>query len=129
MLYLVNGFSDAMKRDPNMKAIPYALTEEEFINIIHNTKYKSVIGHKVIADYLSHITGKHIPKNRQGLTLSYEDTIIQVSLQGRLPEHTRYTDVEVKGRANFIFKRFEKQTMEDIMKSSEMVQEMIKIEE
>ena len=126
-LYLVNGFSQAMLRDPTIKEINTSLTEEEFINIIHNNKYKSVLGHQVYADYVTKITGINVPKNRQGITLTYEDTVILISLNGRLPEHVK--DVEVEGRANFTFKRFEKQTTEDLLKSSKMIEEMLKIEE
>lgn len=127
MLYLVNGFSQSMLRDPTIKEINTSLTEEEFINIIHNTRYKSILGHQVYSDYVSKITGKHVPKNRQGITLSYEDTVILISLNGRLPEHVRH--VEIKGRANYTFKRFEKQTLEEITKSARMIEEMIKMEE
>ena len=127
ILYLVNGFSESMKRDPNMKDIPYSLTEEQFINIIHHADYTSVIGHDNIAEYLSQLTGKTIVKNRQGITLNYEDTVIIVSLLGRLPEEIRH--IEFKGRINFTFKRFEKQTTSDLLKSEDRINEMIKIEE
>ena len=127
MLYLVNGFSEAMKRDPNMKDIPYSLTKEEFLDIIHHADYKSVIGHDSLAHFLSELTGKDIPMNRQGITLNYEDTVIIVSLLGRLPEKKRH--VEFKGRMNFTFKRFEKQTAEDLLKSAEQIKQMVKMEE
>lgn len=126
MLYLCNGFSQAMLRNPTVKEINTSLTEEEFINIIHHAKYKSVLGHQVYSDFVTKLTGKEVPKNRQGITLNYEDTVILISLNGRLPEDVRH--VEVEGRANFTFKRFEKQTMEDMSKSSQMIEEMIKIE-
>ena len=45
MLYLCNGKSEAMKQDPNMKDIPYSLTEEEFIKIVNTSDFVSVIGH------------------------------------------------------------------------------------
>ena len=127
MLYLVNGFSEAMKRDPNMKDIPYSLTTEQFVNIIRNTNYTSVIGHDNIANYLSQLTGKDIQKNRQGITLNYDDELIIVSLLGRLPEDVRH--VEFKGRINFTYKRFEKQTLADLLESETRINEMIKISE
>lgn len=127
MLYLVNGFSEAMKRDPNMKDIPYSLTTEQFVNIIRNTNYTSVIGHDNIANYLSQLTGKDIQKNRQGITLNYDDELIIVSLLGRLPEDVRH--VEFKGRINFTYKRFEKQTLAELLESETRINEMIKISE
>ena len=127
MLYLVNGFSESMKRDPNMKDIPYSLTPEQFINIINHTDYISVIGHDNIAEFLSKLTGKNIPKNRQGITLNYDDELIIVSLMGRLPEEVRH--VEFKGRVNFTYKRFEKQTLADLLESETRIKEMIKMEE
>jgi len=127
LLYLVNGFSEAMKRDPNMKDIPYSLTTEQFVNIIRNTNYTSVIGHDNIANYLSQLTGKDIQKNRQGITLNYDDELIIVSLLGRLPEDVRH--VEFKGRINFTYKRFEKQTLADLLESETRINEMIKISE
>ena len=33
MNYLCNGLSESMKRDPNMKNIPYPLSESEFITL------------------------------------------------------------------------------------------------
>ena len=126
MLYLVNGFSESMKRDPNMKDIPYSLTPEQFVNIINHTDFISVIGHDNIANYLSNITGKTISKNRQGITLNYDDELIIVSLMGRLPEDVRH--VEFKGRVNFTYKRFEKQTLAELLESETRINEMIKIE-
>ena len=125
MLYLVNGFSESMKRDPNMKDIPYSLTEEQFVDIIHNTDYVSVIGHDNIANYLSQLTGKFIPKHRQGITLGYDDELIIVSLMGRLPEEVRH--VEFKGRVNFTYKRFEKQTLAELLESENRINEMLKM--
>lgn len=127
MLYLCNGFSESMKRDPNMMDIPYSLTKEEFVNIIHHADYKSIIGHQSLADCLTELTGKPIPMNRQGITLNYDDTVIIVSLLGRLPEKKRH--VEFKGRINFTFKRFEKQTNEDLLKSEKQIEKIIKMEE
>jgi len=110
-----------------MKDIPYSLTTEQFVNIIRNTNYTSVIGHDNIANYLSQLTGKDIQKNRQGITLNYDDELIIVSLLGRLPEDVRH--VEFKGRINFTYKRFEKQTLADLLESETRINEMIKISE
>ena len=51
MLFITNGYSDSMQRDPSVKIINYSLSEEQFINIIHNTDYVSIIGHENIAEY------------------------------------------------------------------------------
>ena len=126
-LYLTNGFSDSMLRDPSSTVINYPLSKEQFINIIHNEDYTSVIGHDNIADYLSELTGKEIHKNRQGITLGYDDEVLVVSLMGRLPEHVRH--VEFKGRLNINYKRFEKQSTDELLKSEARINEMIKIEE
>ena len=96
MNYLVNGMSESMKRDPNMKAIPYPLSESEFINLIHNGDFKSVIGHEQLADCLTKLTGVQIKYNRKNIQLNYDDTLLLVSLNGRLPERPTY--VEYKGR-------------------------------
>ena len=127
ILFLTNGFSDAMLRDPAMKIINAPLSKEQFINIIHNTNYTSIIGHDSIANYLSDLTGKEIHKNRQGITLGYDDEVIVVSLMGRLPEEVRH--VKFKGRINFTYKRFEKASADDLLKSEARINEMIKIEE
>ena len=111
MLFITNGYSDSMQRDPSVKIINYSLSEEQFINIIHNTDYVSIIGHENIAEYLTQMTGKEIHKNRQGITLNYGDEVICISLMGRLPEHVRH--IEFDGRVNFTYKRFEKQSAED----------------
>ena len=126
-LYLTNGFSDSMLRDPSSTVINYPLSKEQFINIIHNEDYTSVIGHDNIANYLSELTGKEIHKNRQGITLGYDDEVLVVSLMGRLPEHVRH--VEFKGRLNINYKRFEKQSTDELLKSEARIHEMIKIEE
>ena len=120
--YLCNGISESMKRDPNMKQIPYSLSESEFINLIHNAQFKSCIGHRNLADCLSKIAGKHIPYNRASITVNYDDLILLVSLKGRLPEHPNY--VEYKGRLNFALIRFEKQTQVDIQNSLNKIQEI-----
>ena len=126
MLYITNGFSDSMQRDPSATVINYPLTQEQFVDIIHHTDYVSIIGHENIAAYLTQMTGKTIQKNRQGITLNYNDEVIVISLLGRLPEQVRH--VEFKGRINFTYKRFEKQSTDDLLKSEQRINEMIKIE-
>ena len=127
MLYLCNGTSESMKRDPNMKQIPYPLTEEEFVELINNAQFKSVIGHENLAKCLSKITGKNIPYNRRGILLNYEDLVIVVSLSGRLPERPSF--VEYKGRLNYSFIRFEKQTQKEMEISMQKINELKKIKE
>ncbi len=127
MLYLCNGTSESMKRDPNMKQIPYPLTEEEFVELINNAQFKSVIGHENLAECLSKITGKNIPYNRRGILLNYEDLVIVVSLSGRLPERPSF--VEYKGRLNYSFIRFEKQTQKEMEISMQKINELKKIKE
>ena len=112
MRYLCNGFSLAMPRDPNTKPLPYALTEEEFINLVNHGRFKSAIGHQQLADCLTRLTGKKIPFNRKGITLNYEDEVLVVYLTGRLPENPSF--VEYKGRLNFAYVRFEKQSQLEI---------------
>lgn len=112
MRYLCNGFSLAMPRDPNTKPLPYALTEEEFINLVHHGNFKPIIGHKNLARCLSKITGKKIPFNRRGITLNYEDECLVVYLTGRLPENPTF--VEYRGRLNYAYVRFEKQSQFEI---------------
>lgn len=124
-MYITNGFSDSMLRDPNMLAIPYSLTKDQFIDIIHKNEYVSVIGHDSIASYLSELTGVEIKKNRRGILLNYDDEIIVVSFNGRLPEHR--IKVDLNTRANFNYKRFVKQSHEELLKSEERINEMIKI--
>ena len=126
MLYLCNGKSEAMKQDPNMKDIPYSLTEEEFIKIVNTSDFVSVIGHHQLSDFLTELTGKEIEYNRKGVTLRYNDEVLVFYLTGRLPEHPTF--VEYKSRANFSYIRFEKQTQSDILKSVSRIEEMIKIE-
>lgn len=127
MLYITNGFSDSMQRDPSATVINYPLTQEQFVDIVHHADYVSIIGHDNIAEYLTQMTGKPIQKNRQGITLNYNDEVIVISLLGRLPEQVRH--VEFKGRVNFTYKRFEKQSTDDLLKSEARIHEMIKIEE
>ena len=126
MLYITNGFSDSMQRDPSATVINYPLTQEQFVDIVHHADYVSIIGHENIAAYLTQMTGKTIQKNRQGITLNYNDEVIVISLLGRLPEQVRH--VEFKGRINFTYKRFEKQSTDDLLKSEARINEMIKIE-
>lgn len=122
MNYLCNGLSESMKRDPNMKAIPYSLSESEFVDLIHNARFKSCIGHESLARCLSRLTGKEILYNRASITVNYDDVILLVSLNGRLPEKPNY--VEYKGRLNFSLIRFEKQTQMDIQNTLNKIQEI-----
>ena len=112
-----------MKRDPSMKPIPYPLSESEFINLVHTGKFKSIIGHEDLARCLTKMCGKEILYNRKNIQVSYDDTILLVSLNGRLPEKPTY--VEYKGRLNFSFLRFEKQTVLDIQNSLNKIQEIL----
>ena len=112
MKYLTNGLSQSMLRDPTMKIIPYPLTEEEFIKLIKSTDFKSVIGHEDLSRCLTKLTGEEIPYNRKGILLNYEDEVIVVYLRGRLPENPTF--VEYKGRLNFSYVRFEKQSQLEI---------------
>ena len=122
MLYFCNGFSESMKRDPNMKEIPYPMTVEEFVDIVHHADFTSVIGHDDLARCLSKITGKKIKYNRRGIQVNYDDLVLVVSLSGRLPENPSY--VEYKGRLNFSLKRFEKQTQADMLTSIQKIEEI-----
>ena len=126
MIYLCNGFSESMKRDPNMKQIPYSLSESEFVELIHNSKFRSCIGHESLAKCLTRICGKEILYNRASIQVNYDDVLILVSLKGRLPEHPSY--IEYKGRLNYSFLRFEKQTPMDIQNSLNRIKK-IKMEE
>lgn len=115
MIYLCNGKSESMKRDPYMKDIPYPLTESEFVELIHDAEFESCIGHDSLAKCLSKVTGKKIKYNRANVSVSYDDVILLVSLNGRLPEHPNF--VEYKGRLNYSLIRFEKQNQIDIENS------------
>ena len=121
MIYLCNGLSESMKRDPNMKQIPLPLSEKEFVELIQNIPFTSVIGHEDLADALTMITNTDIQYNRQAIHVSYDDCILLVSLNGRLPENPTY--VEYKGRLNYAFIRFEKQSEMDLQNT------LLKIEE
>ena len=122
VVYLCNGLSESMKRDPNAKQIPYALSEKEFSNLIHDLDFESVIGHKLLADYLSDITGEEIEFNRKAITVNYDDLILLVSMTGRLPEHPKKVDYE--GRLNYSFVRFEKQTGNDFANTLSKINEI-----
>ena len=122
MIYLCNGISNSMLRDPNMKQIPYSLSEGEFIELIQRIPFKSVIGHSDLADALTMITSRDIMFNREAIQVSYDDCILLVSLNGRLPEHPRL--VEYKGRLNYSFIRFEKQTAIDFNNTMAKIHEI-----
>lgn len=122
MIYLCNGISSSMLRDPNMKQIPYSLSEGEFIELIRTIPFKSVIGHSDLADTLTMITGRDIMFNREAIQVSYDDCILLVSLNGRLPEHPRL--VEYKGRLNYAFIRFEKQNANDFNNTMAKIHEI-----
>lgn len=107
-----------------MKAIPYPLTEAEFIDLVHHGGFKSVIGHENLANCLSRLCGRPIEFNRQNIKLSYDDEILLVSLEGRLPEKPSF--VEYKGRLNFTFVRFEKQTRKDLEQSFKTIDNILK---
>ena len=126
MNYLCNGISESMIRDPNMKQIPYSLSESEFVNLIHNADFKSCIGHRDLAKCLSKITGKTVPFNRTSITVNYDDIVLLVSLKGRLPEHPKV--VEYKGRLNYSLLRFEKQSLDDLANSKKILEDLIEVE-
>lgn len=126
MLFITNGFSDSMKRDINMVAIPYVLTKEQFINIIQSSEFESVIGHSNIAEFITKLTGVEINKNRKGILLNYDDEVITVSFNGRLPERINEEHVELDNRANFTYKRFIKQSTEDLLESEERITKILK---
>ena len=73
LIYLCNGLSESMKRDPNMKQIPLPLSESEFIELIQNVPFISVIGHQDLADALTMITDREILYNRRAIHLNYDD--------------------------------------------------------
>ncbi len=122
LIYLCNGLSESMKRDPNMKQIPLPLSESEFIELIQNVPFISVIGHQDLADALTMITKRDILYNRRAIQLNYDDCILLVSLNGRLPEHPTY--VEYKGRLNYAFIRFEKQSEMDLQNTKNRINEI-----
>ena len=122
MIYLCNGISSSMLHDPNMKEIRMSLSESEFCELIQNTSFKSIIGHEDLADALTMITDKEIKFNRQAIRVGYDDCILLVSLDGRLPEHPRL--VEYKGRLKYSFVRFEKQSAEDFANTLAKINEI-----
>lgn len=111
MMYLCNGISSSMLHDPNMKEIRTGLSESEFVELINHANFKSIIGHEDLADVLTELTGVTIQYNRQAIRVGYDDHILLVSMDGRLPEHP--TLVEYEGRLKYSFVRFEKQTSQD----------------
>ena len=76
---------------------------------------------KVLAQYLTELTGLEIPFNRKAIQVSYDDMILLVSMNGRLPEHPTFVDY--KGRLNYTLVRFGKQSQANFIES------MMKIEE
>lgn len=105
-----------------MKQIPLPLSELEFIELIQTVPFKSVIGHQDLADALTMITSRDIMYNREAIQVNYDDCILLVSLNGRLPEHPRL--VEYKGRLNYSFIRFEKQTGNDFANTMNKINEI-----
>lgn len=127
MIYLCNATSESMVNDPRLKEIHEPLTEAQFVNLTHKRKWKSAIGHDPIAYCISKLIGKPVSKNRANLNLGYDDLVLLVSIKGRLPEKPNL--VEVKGNLTFSFVRFEKQTIEDIEKSQNLINELVAMEE
>ena len=127
MIYLCNATSESMMNDPRIKEIHEPLTESQFVNLTHQTKWKSAIGHEPIAYCISKLIGKSVIRNRANLNLSYDDLVLLVSIKGRLPEKPNI--VEVRGNLTFAFVRFEKQTIEDIEKSQNLINELVSMEE
>lgn len=127
MIYLCNATSESMMNDPRIKEIHEPLTESQFVNLTHTVKWKSAIGHAPIAYCLSRLIGKNVSKNRANLNLGYDDLVLLVSIKGRLPEKPNL--VEVKGNLTFAFVRFEKQTVNDIEVSQNLINELIAMEE
>lgn len=119
MIYVCNGFSSSMSVDPRIKRVDEPLTKQQVIDLLEKCEWESAIGHKSLADCLSKITGHDIKMNRCGLKLTYDDMILLVSLNGRLPEHPTY--VEYEGRLKYSLVRFEKQTVADIQKSQNII--------
>ena len=111
-----------MLHDPNMKEIRMSLSESEFRDLIQSVSFKSIIGHQDLADALTMITDTQIQYNRQAIRVGYDDCILLVSLDGRLPEHPRL--VEYKGRLKYSFVRFEKQTTDDFANTLAKIQEI-----
>ena len=123
MIYLCNSASKTMYSDPRVKEINEPLTQAEFVNLVHKSKPKSAIGHKPIADCISKIIGKKVQLNRLRLNLGYDDIILLVSVDGRLPENPEYVDY--KGKIEYRLVRFEKQDEQDILKTQKIINEII----
>lgn len=126
MLFLCNGLSESMKRDPNMKQVPYSLSESEFIEVLHKSPYKSCIGHQELADFLSKVVGKKIRYNRTHISVGYDDLILRVTVKGRLPEYP--THVEYRDRLEYSLIRFEKQSLEDYRESERIFNSLVGVE-
>lgn len=123
VIFLINGFSDNMKKDISMKEITKPLSCEEFREILLNSRYVSAIGHKDLAEKLTEIFGIKIPYNRKNVRVGPDDLILRVHLSNRLPEHAN--TVQYKDKLNFSLKRFENQTSEDLAKSEEILKEIL----
>ena len=122
MIYLCNSASKTMYSDPRVKEINEPLTEAEFLDIIHKNNVKSAIGHKPIIECISKIIGKPVQLNRIRLNLGYDDLILLVSIDGRLPENPEYVDY--KGKIEYRLVRFEKQDEQDILKTQKIIKEI-----
>lgn len=51
--------------------------------------------------------------------------MIVISFTGRLPEKFKEDDIELKNRANFTYKRYVKQSVEDLLQSEERINEIL----
>ena len=118
-VYLCNGSSMTMHRDPNSVEVNASLTEQEFIEIVLNSEYINAIGHDTLAAYLTKLTGKTIRKHRRTIRLGYDDAAIIVSMTQRLPENPK--KVNYKGRTIYTLKRFRKQTPEELAESQQAI--------
>ena len=118
-VYLCNGSSMTMHRDPNSVEVNASLTEREFIEIVLNSQYINAIGHDTLAEYLTKLTGKTIRKHRRTIRLGYDDAAIVVSMTERLPENPK--NVKYKGRTIYTLKRFRKQTPQELAESQQAI--------
>ena len=123
MIYLCNATSESMMTDPRVKEIHEPLTQEEFVNLTHKINWKSAIGHDPIAHCISKVIGKKVNKQRANLDLGYDDKVLLVTVKGRLPENPDF--VKVKDNLTFSFVRFEQQTINDIEKSQNEINNLI----
>lgn len=123
-VYLCNGSSMTMQRDPNSVEINAALTEKQFTEIVLNCEYLNAIGHDSLAKYLTKVTGKTIHKQRRPIRLGYDDAAIVVTLTQRLPEHPKPEDIKYKGRTIYTLKRFRQQTPDELAESQSIVKAM-----